>query len=317
MTLSETLRGAFDLSKRTLTTSGVLVLALVLPASALMGMVAQGYFSTIVSVLSNLDATGAPENEMVQRMFGQMALMGGLSMLYYFALLLVQTTATILSWEGLNEEETSIMDALRRAFRRDVWYTLLQTLMMGGIFGVAYFAILIATLILGALAGALSDSGAGAIGGIMIMLVMAAFFGGIIFFIIATIFRVHLIVIDERGPWKGLIASIALVKGHWWRVFGTLVLTQILIWLIMLPLSSIMWSDLSGVFAELREMTADNINSRAAAANMLETISELFSWKFFLLIGLQASILWFFGINVLTTLYAQLKGTDGKVAGNW
>lgn len=153
--------------------------------------------------------------------FGRVLLSAMVPMLMFSFLVAViaqfmQVAVTIASWETFNGRSASLGTVLAAAFRRPFWSSLLQMLAIGLVIVVLLFLFVIVAAL--ALGGRMEASGPTF--GLVLLLCT-------LYPTVATSLRVHKTVGESRGPWQGMIASIALVNSRFMKIFGLLLLTGI------------------------------------------------------------------------------------------
>jgi hypothetical protein len=131
----------------------------------------------------------------------------------FFLIVLTQVTATLAGWEAINGRRAGVGAILSATIRRPFWMSLIQTLILMAV-------LFLVMMVLVIIAFPFSKSNPQALPGIIFGI------GTLVYAypVVATAFRIHRTSIEGRGPWQGMIASIALVKGYWWRTFGILFL---------------------------------------------------------------------------------------------
>ncbi len=135
----------------------------------------------------------------------------------------------------------------------------------------------------------------------------------VVVMLIYTIVRVQNVVVEERGPWQGMIASIARVKGNFWRIF-LLVMAVILVWatgllLINLLLNGNPMGNFGAMMNGGAEQSTGDIEDRVAALTMMKPYLE---WPYIIISGIWSS-LWFIVLfNLTTVIYADLLARRGE-----
>ncbi len=301
--LGSVLARGWELSRRTLPTSGLLFLVIIVPMTVLTGFVAKTLMLGIMELVRTQGA-GTMDEQAVEQMMGQMMvpLLGSymaiimLSLLYQFLLPYATTASIIAGWSAVNDDEDlTLGDILRRAIRRPFWYILAQGILVGVIIGVANFISSMLGLLLG-----LATAGIGA------FVVQIAFMGALVYYIIATIFSKHEIVVNDRGPMKSLLASIELVKGSWGRIFGLMALVTAAVAICYLPIGIPILLDVIKAFGVISSNPDD---TALMAGELLSAFSLAFSPLTLIYVGLVTAASMHLFTNITTVLYADLSGS--------
>ncbi len=77
---------------------------------------------------------------------------------------------------------------------------------------------------------------------VLLVLALAATLVGIplaVFFMVSWVFLAPAVVLEGKGAKEALGRSAALVKGHWWRTFGVLLLAFLIVMAVSLPLGMV------------------------------------------------------------------------------
>jgi hypothetical protein len=219
---------------------------------------------------------------------------------------IIQVVVIAAGWNHLVEEETTLIAILRKVFARAVWVALLQTILLIMIIGVGILGI---AVLGGMLGGALMSGGTGGkvLGFLIVLIVLLAGFIGAIYLGVASVFRMHEVVCEDRGPWRGLISSMALVKGSWWRVLGLILVVAVLAGIGMVVIQSI-------IGLVVPSPPGDGVSAM---------IARVTDWRLAILNSIPTALFWLFFVNFLTLLYTDLRvrrgdfDTDDMVASDW
>ncbi len=225
--------------------------------------------------------------------------------LFVTSLLIVQTASTLFAWEAADGRRMGMLEGLGVILRRPFWMVMAQTFMVGLIVMLAFVAFII--LGAGAAVGATAADTGGSSSTILSILAII-FFGALLYFFMATLLRVHCVVIEERGPWRGLIASMALTKGNWWRVLGIVVIAYVALVLLTAPFLLLANDNMIDILQMMRGGTSDDPE---VLAERLASLSSLFSWKVMLPQIIQSIMLWPILSNFLTAIYIDLRARRG------
>lgn len=306
----EILGEGWTLTKRTAPTAGLLLFVIYMPLMLAVGFMAESMINGFASIaiLQRMEMEGGevdPDTAMNMMMpfFRLMFIIVPMSLVYQLLQPFGQTAATLASWEAINDRDLGFGEMLRRTFNRSFWYVVAQGLLIGVVAAIASGALMFVALLVG-----LATFGIGA------LVVYVAYYVAMIYAMVAIVFRIHLIVVEGRGPWQGLIASINLTKNSWWRVFGILLaigaVTGILVIPILLPQIFSLVSSISTLPTPPPQGENDPEFLLAVAAMLDDAISP---WTF-AAFGLLIPAVNLFIINVLTTLYTDLRTRRGDFA---
>jgi hypothetical protein len=215
-------------------------------------------------------------------------------LLAFFLFVLAHVATTIAGWEAINGRHAGLGSVLGRAIRRPFWMSLLQTLIL---IGILFFA----AMVVGIIAFPFAKSNPDILPWVMLAIALLVY----AYPLVATLFRVQKVAIEHRGPWKGMIASVALVKGNWWRTFAILLLFMV---------ASTALTSLVGVALGNRDvfnfgnMTADPDQQAATAIRL----KEMFTWSYILISSIFPAITLTFLFYLLTPMYVDLRARRGE-----
>lgn len=298
------LGNGFSLVGRTFSNSGVLTLLVAVPSTILLTYGISAY----MTALGGFMGSATPENmspEQMNRLVGPMMLFYAIMFIYFAVLLILQTVTALFAWEAADGRRIGILEGLGTIFRKPFWIVMVQTFMIGVIMMLAFFAF--ALLAGGAAVGATAGDSGGAAATILSILVIL-FALAILYFVVATIFRVHTVVIEDRGPWRGLIASMALVKGNWWKVLALLIFIYVAVAIVSAPFYLLMADDMIDI---LNAMKGGSSNDPEVMAEFAATMQGLLSWKFIAAQVIQGAATWLLLSNFLTAMYIELRARRG------
>ncbi len=218
MDLGDQFAATFLLIRRS---AGVFLLAVVIIAAC--SILYQNASYHMMGRMAEIAASGGmsdnadPElkKQMGMQMLSASASNLGFFVIYIMVLVFSQVTAAIAGWEAINAREISFGAVLTRSIGRPFWASLLQTIVM------VMLAVMVAAVVYIAF---VVVAGAGASRSLLPLLLILLI---LLYPFVATAFRIQKVSIESRGPWKGLIASIALVKDNWWRTLLTLLIAAI------------------------------------------------------------------------------------------
>ncbi len=278
----------------------LLALGILLPLTLAVDHFMKQYMNSLVHLITvyGLPEMGTMSKEMMQgaaEMTGISNLFLLTGVLYAFGLVYVQAMATILSWErasGYRPEETESY-----FWNRAIRFNLVQSIMIVVLMGMVSLASLLLISfgwIVSPVIAALIIVGIGCI---------------VAYFAVGTIFRIHESVVDGRGPWRGLISSMALVKGNWWRAAAAAIPCLALLFFLAAVLPTLIAPRETVDVAALGLATLKPEAREIATmfAETASTITPLYS----ILRGIGTPIALVLGINLLTAAYFDLRVRRG------
>jgi hypothetical protein len=125
----------------------------------------------------------------------------------------------------------------------------------------------------------------------------------LLYFSAATLFRIHEIVADDRGPWHGLISSIALARVDLLRVFLT--------FLVLVVMASV-FAGIWYVLAVAPVVGAEPaVSTNASLAQESRFVASLLTWRSTVSAGLLLALGLALGVNIVTSLYTDLRARRG------
>jgi hypothetical protein len=301
----EILGTGWRLTRRTAPTAGVLVLITLIPLGIITGAIIHGVLRGVGDIINDPAMhVRNPDSQIVMRhlmpMFLSFLFIIPLGIVAAMLGMLGQTAITIASWEEINGRTIGFGEMLRRSFKRPYWYGLAQIAIMYGIQIGANFVMTIAALILGFV-----TFGIGAI------VIYVAYLLGIIYFYLATAFRMHTIVAEECDPWKGLVSSYNLVKNNWWHTFAPMLLLMAVYYLLLIPIL------LPGILPFIRFIAAMSQYPRgtppdpADVAALMTSLGNVFSPWTLGALAIVGAIVMLLIVNTLTALYVDLRARRG------
>lgn len=154
---------------------------------------------------------------------------------------LVQAVAVTRLDNLVHERAVNAAVEWRRGFK--AWMPLLGATLLYGLISIVAVAI---ALLVGIVAAALGTALLGRPAGVVLMALCVG--GVLVFLAVYLLFIQFVVVLDGRGPVGAVNLSFNLVRGHWWRTFGVLLITGFALGgialLLVLPLAPLL--DLHG-----------------------------------------------------------------------
>lgn len=220
MTLADVLDGMFRLFLSHWRTYAIAVGLVVIPQSFLGAMLAQqmGMSTGLLEQFSNPAAAEAAFEAGPE--LWALAAIGGLTVLVtIFVTPYLSGVAARIAGEAYEGHDPQPGEVLRFALRR--YGALLGATVLMGLIGIAFFVLPAAAII----AGTVTETQPLIVLGVI--LAVAAFVG-LIWLLVRLTLAYPAIVMEGLGPVAALRRSFGLVGGRWWRVFGTMLLAQII-----------------------------------------------------------------------------------------
>ena len=200
------------------------------------------------------------------------------------------------AWEWAVGARATLREWIGRSLGRPLQTTIVQTVLMIVLVmlaGVA--AMLIMAMFIGIVDPVL---------GMFISAVIILFIG--VRLMIATIFRTHEIVADDRGPWRSIISSMALVKGDWWRVFRGLLVFGVS----MFVLGQIIDQLFPGPRVDPAMLQSEPEDAADFVA-LYRLMARILTPEYTLTIGVVGALGQFALANLLTAQYVDLRARRG------
>lgn len=292
---------------KTFTRNLIILLILLVPGSLLMAYGIQSFFAIMPEIIKTAESSQSPENvSLLLSMLSRIGLMFLGELIFLIGGLLAYVGVLSTGCAEMENQAFSWEDALRRAFSvrslRLVGATIVMGLAVVGVFLVPIVVILLGT--------ALEEN---ILNGVGALLLLVAF--GVTFYLIFRWYVVSpAIVWEDAGVLQALSRSASLVKGHWWRTFGVVLLmmlvTQLAISLITTPISFVaMWGFISQYFQLIGDMAAQN------ASPDPEQILKLFGslgWGMGMMIVVSSILSMLITPLITVVVYYDLRARNGE-----
>lgn len=274
------------LIQRTLTTAALPAFAILVAMSIIQGFGTMLYFEGAVEALPLLTKGASQEDQVAAGMMMVKALMPLLltSVVAVLGLIFVQVMTSIAGWQAFNNEPIDLGELMDRTVGRPLWFGIIQTILLALIMSVILLFLAIILFSAGIVQSEASTF-------IFLLVSLYPF--------IATLFRIHKVTIEDRGPWQGLISSIALVNSNFGRVFGAVALFGVIFGLVAYGIG--LATGTGGM-----AMSAGG-DDPAANLKAMETMLENYTWGAIITSGVASSALMVFGCYLLTPLYADSR----------
>jgi|GEM_PF-1730840 len=287
-------------------TLGPTMLAVVILAvfSILFGYGFSTSFHSLTEFVGTLPASGGPMDEAAQERMGR-AFLGWImpifatGIVFFLAFRFTQILATSAGWDAATGDQRSIGELAGASFGRPLWMSVAQTILVG----VLWIAVsMVFGIIMGVAGGASGSSAFSAILGYILQ-------GLQIWFSIATITTIPLITVEDRGPWKSLVASLALGRGYWWRNFALFIVPGLLLGIISILLVIASIGELSPSLLSAFESPSDP-NDPMMAMTRLQTLMGFIAPTITVMMVIGAVITPFF-YHLTTAIYIDLRARRG------
>lgn len=307
MEFGEILSGAFKLTGRTFGSAGVVTIVTLLLFSIVIAYTTQSYLSAVGAAFSaasgiNPETDAQAFQNAMAPMIGPMITSVGVQFLYLLAIIFAQVLVTLAGWYAAHNEKIGIGGLFSLAFKRSYWMAAIQTVMLAIFFIVVLMGLAIVVALLARVTGDVATS-----------LLMPVLYVVIIWFLVKTLTRLQLIAIEDRGPWQGLMASLTLSRGNWWRSFGVVLVPTLVMGAATILVSVAMMGG-KGLFDMPMGVNAGpggNTGNYAVLGAKMKDMANALTYPFFLVSGLIMSLYLMYMTHVTTLLYIDLKGRRG------
>lgn len=307
MNFGEMVRRTWALTRATAARMGPILLIYHLLFMFLIWWIIDGVFTMLPQLIA--ETQRAPDGQLdpdtafnlIMPIYGRMFLAAPLNLLAQILSPYLQTMTVYASWSEINGEHLTLGELARRPFKRALWMTIAHMFIIGAIASLGSMVI-IPFVVVGT--------------AVVVPVGIAASFAlclALVYFMVAASLSVHFITIDSRGPWKGLIASITLVKNEWWRAFGLLALIWLIISLITAPAGIWMLFEVADIIQALEPIA--NSEDPALAMQFFTQISGMLSPWIFALYGIAAAAFLLLMTNAQTVLFVDLRARRGDFLG--
>lgn len=291
MGFGEYFTSTLKLIQRTLSTAALPAFVILVAMSIIQGFGTMLYFEGAVEALPLLKPGGTQEEQAAGGMMIVKALVPLLltSVVAVVGLIFVQVMTAIAGWQALNNEPVSLGEIMDRTVGRPLWFGIVQTILLALVMGVILLFLAIILFSAGLVQG----------GGSTVVFLLVSLYP-----FIATLFRIHKISIEDRGPWQGLISSIVLVNSNFGRVFGALALFGVAFALVAYGIS----------MATGTGNMAMGTGGSDPEANLeaMKLMLENYTWGAIIISGIVSSAMMVFGCYLLTPLYADSRTRRGE-----
>jgi len=261
-------------------------IVLIVPCYLLLGGAMHAFFLDAARIVSE---HGSDLSELTPQSLGDVtgsfAFAGLTGLLLALASSVAQLATTVESWDRAVGVGRGIGGWLRRLTGRPLAMMLAQVIVLLLMVSVILFAYLLLSTVLRAAGPGMED--------IALFAAMAA----LVYFGVATVFRLHEIVSDDRGPWRSLLSSMALVRGYFWKVLAAL-----------LPLAAVL---IAGSEAISPSIDTIDINDATSIVTGYRAMASAFTPERSLLLGILSAVAQFLLTNLLTAQYVDLRARRG------
>lgn len=266
----------FNLFKKTFSRNIIIAVAFLAPAGLLMAYGFDAFFSSLMetakeSIQSSYEY-GNTQTQLPANFFANLGLYALAIFAFMFGYLGVMIGTTKISFSEMQGERISIGEAFAKVFSVTLFRCIGQSILVGFVISASIF-VGVFIIGLGAASGMI---------GITILGVLTIIAG--IFLMIYLVYKWYFafvsIVGEDNYVFDSFSKSSYLVKGNWWRVFGILLLTSIIvdfgISIITTPLSFIlMWDFIMQYFKMIAEGGMIN-NDPSSMVKMFESFGFSF-----------------------------------------
>ena len=265
MTLVDMFDRTFSLIGKTIWRNAAIAVSFMVVPVILFTIAANRFYSSLPA----LGSMGTPENmEAVKTMFTGSFFFGIASLLFALAAMVAEIAITVVVGKELNSERISYGTAVKMAFDgrwlNGIGEGILKMLIIAG------FTIL--AVILGGIVALIVGKGSETTHGVLILftvLFILVIVAAIFYTILRLYFALTAVAVEDLGPVNALKKSWFLVRGHWWRTLGILILFFILsgfaVSVITVPVMfGTMWNHYKNLFEMLGQTGGNMDMSRLA-----------------------------------------------------
>ena len=248
MNLGDMFDRTFRLLGRTFGRSAIIAVILLAPTALLFSFALGSFFSTVIDLAQGPYDLDPPDLDQLAPMLGAVGLMALTGLLLGLASIAGYLAITYLAFSEFIGKNVT----WEEAFRKGIGLSLLRSIGVTLLMGLAFGAVLILPYLL-IIGGAAADSSA--LAGTGIILLLGAL-GVVLFLAFRWNFTYQAVVLEDSTAIGSFRRSWDLVAGNWWRVFGIMFLFSILVdfavSLLLTPLTLIvLWDFFSEYFALL------------------------------------------------------------------
>ncbi len=300
MTVQELIRFGFQLLGRTFLKGWLLNLIVFVPLILLFNLATRRllppFADLIVGAGANPEKAAALMELFLQQNREQIFGFNMAVALLFVGIVWVTTATTIMNWHHVIGENEGLGAVLRRSFGRPLLMTLVQTILLTVAFGIAWF---IGFAVTNSLPGVLPAAG------LAFLIAIFSFLGA------AVSFRIHEIVADDRGPWRGLVSAVELARVNILRVVSFVVGLGLLLAVVSSGLTlGIAW--LRG--GEGSSAAAADTSTPAGSAAVFRQMAAELTPMSAVAQGVFYSLITVFFISMLTALYTDMRARRGDFA---
>ncbi len=292
MSFGELYSNTWTLMRRTLPTAGILALLILVGVGMVQSFGTMGYLEAMAEAAATggLKEGADPELATEAGTIVVKALLPFLlsSILNIVGIIFTMTMLTVAGWYAIHNENLSIKELLDETMGRPFWMALIQTIML------AFFMMVVVMIALIFVFG---------LGGSKAMMYLPYIAGLLALYpLIATSLRVHKIVAEDRGPWHGMISSIALVNSNIGRVFAALIVPTVIYYGFVTVVGLATGNDAAGF---------GMMNQDGADPESMAHLRDNFTWTTATVNILLTSVFTIFIAYLLTPIYVDLRARRG------
>lgn len=290
----------FSLIRRTL---GVAIISIVLIAASTMLVMTAGMnmqaASAQMAASGVIDENGQPvdknDTEALERaaapVMAALVPLGGAMVLMLVVSVFAQVATAMAGWHALTDEPLTVGEIVSRSLGRSFWISLVQTIILLFVMMIVGVNYVVLTVVLAGGPG----HGPPLFLTVVMMLVIAYAF-------VVTSMRIHRVVVEGRGPWRGIISSIALVNPMLMRTLGIVVVG-------MIGWGAIMY--LQSVLTGTSDTMTNGGGGASAIIQQYELMKKVVTPATMALGGLLTALASVFFFYLFTPIYADLRARRG------
>jgi hypothetical protein len=224
LTLGDIFDRLFKLTGSTIARNAAIAGVILGPATLLLAFGSQTFFASFADIIEAVREDGEFSPGIILDMIGRWSVYGFSLLVISVAALAVTVAVTIVACSQFEGKRREWTDALSDAFGIRLLRAIGQSLLMGLAIGV-----LILIPYLGLIAAAVAGEGAALIALVIFAMLFLAVIPFAVYLYIKWAFAIPAIAWENAGVIKSFQRSWELVTDNWWRVFGILILLNLIV----------------------------------------------------------------------------------------
>jgi hypothetical protein len=212
LSFGEIYSSAWSLLPRTLPNAGLMALLIMVPFTWVNWLQQKSLMLDFVEIMPRLNSSSNSAPPELIAMMGSILGMVGLNLLGGLLIVWLLNAMVTAAWGGYNGHTVGIGSMLREAGGKRYWYSVVQFFIVFAILFMAYIVFIVLFLLVSLVFAPLG------------IILFPLFFAAALYFMGLIVLSRHQIMLEGRGPWRGLIASMSLIKGNWWKTIALCIL---------------------------------------------------------------------------------------------